>query len=86
MLYCFVLKIRAAVSTPMNALKSTSSLLEFYTVETRSLFDVFFRGLHSQLQSGRLDPLVKLVWFQHRIKAKKETEVQSPGCNVREGR
>ena len=28
----------------LNLLQSTSSFPEFYTVETRSLFDVFFRG------------------------------------------
>ena len=29
---------------------------------------------------------MKLAWFSNRVKARKETEVQSPERNVREGR
>ena len=54
-------------------LKSTLSVLEFSTVETTPLFDGFFGGGGGgggkYSQSGKLGPLVKLVWF---------TEVQSP--------
>ena len=31
-------------------LKSTSSFLEFYTAETRLLFDVFFRGYIAEVE------------------------------------
>ena len=33
----------------LNLLKSASSFLEFCTVETRSLFDVFFRGYMAEV-------------------------------------
>ena len=33
----------------LNLLTSTSSFLEFYTVETRSLLDVYFRGYISEV-------------------------------------
>ena len=57
------------LNLPMNLQKSKSSVLEFSTVETTPLFDVFFGG-YIYSRSGRLGPLVKLAWF---------VEVQSPG-------
>ena len=61
----------------MNLLVSSGSVQEFYTVETRSLFDVFFWADIANLE--RLGPLVKLAWLRHEGY---ETEVQSPGCDV----
>ena len=34
----------------LNLLKFTGSFLEFYTVETRSLFDAFFRGYIAEME------------------------------------
>ena len=61
-----------ASKVSVNLLESTDNILEFYTVETRSLFDVFFKGVYSL--SGRL------------VQTPYENDVQSSGCNVREGR
>ena len=61
------------LNLPLNQQKSTSSVLEFSTVETMPLFDVFCRGYIAEVELG---PSVKLAWF---------TEVQSLGRNLREG-
>ena len=34
----------------VNLLESTGSILEFHTVETRALFDVFFRGYIAKVE------------------------------------
>ena len=70
----------ALFPTLINLLTSTSSFLEFYTVETRSLFDVFFREYVGETRPIGEACLVSTL----SSKAKKETEVQSTGCNVRE--
>ena len=56
------------LNLPLNQQKSASSVLEFSTLETTPLFDVYSRsgglqGVYSR--SGGLGPLVKLAnaWF-----------------------
>ena len=49
---CFPLQVNDLFGSIsyLNLLISTTSFLEFYIVETRSLFDVFFRGYIAQVE------------------------------------
>ena len=44
--------------------ESTGNVLEFFTVETRSLFAVFLRGYEAKAEN-QAHSLVKLAWHGH---------------------
>ena len=64
--WTFSVTLDMVLSLPLYQQKSTSSVLEFSTVDTMPLFVVFFRGYIAEVDG--LGPLVKFAW---------STEVQS---------
>ena len=58
----------------LSLLESTGSILEFFTVETRPLFDVFFRGYIAKVEDQAISE-VCLLGFNTELKGQ-ETEGQ----------
>ena len=48
--WTFFVTLDIALSLPLNQQKSASSILEFSTVETMPLFDVFFKGYGAEVE------------------------------------
>ena len=61
----FSVTLDMVLNLPLNIQKSTSSILEFSTVETTPLFDIFFRGCIAEVDQAHWRSLLGSMKCNH---------------------